>query len=83
VAAFERFQNCSLAAPVHVWKTRTDLDREFKRGIRPAIAAALRLIKALADLPVRNAVLDAEIVCIDANRVSQFNWLLGRVEAVL
>ena len=36
------------------------------------------LKKALAELPVRNAILDGEIVCIDANGVSRFNQLLSR-----
>ena len=42
------------------------------------------LEKALATLPVQKAILDGEIVCIDANGVSQFNELLSRkVEPVL
>jgi len=32
---------------------------------------------SLAKLPVANAILDGEIVCLDANGVSQFNWLLS------
>ena len=36
------------------------------------------LKKALAKLPVQDAILDGEIVCLDANGVSQFNWLLSR-----
>jgi len=32
---------------------------------------------SLAKLPVTNAILDGEIVCLDANGVSQFNWLLS------
>jgi len=33
---------------------------------------------ALAKLPVRNAILDGEIVCLDENGVSRFNRLLSR-----
>jgi bifunctional non-homologous end joining protein LigD len=33
---------------------------------------------ALATLPLRNAVLDGEIVCLDEHGVSQFNQLLNR-----
>jgi bifunctional non-homologous end joining protein LigD len=33
---------------------------------------------ALARLPVRNAILDGEIVCLDENGVSRFNRLLSR-----
>jgi bifunctional non-homologous end joining protein LigD len=36
------------------------------------------LEEALATLPVQNAIIDGEIVCIDANGVSQFNELLNR-----
>ena len=36
------------------------------------------LKKALAKLPVQDAILDGEIVCLDANGVSQFNQLLSR-----
>jgi bifunctional non-homologous end joining protein LigD len=36
------------------------------------------LTKALAGLPVQNAIIDGEIVCLDAKGVSQFNQLLGR-----
>ena len=36
------------------------------------------LKKALAKLHVHDAILDGEIVCLDANGVSQFNWLLSR-----
>jgi bifunctional non-homologous end joining protein LigD len=32
---------------------------------------------SLAKLPVTNAILDGEIVCLDANGVSQFNCLLS------
>ena len=32
---------------------------------------------SLAKLPVTNAILDGEIVRLDANGVSQFNWLLS------
>jgi bifunctional non-homologous end joining protein LigD len=33
---------------------------------------------ALAKLPVDNAILDGEVVCVDANGVSQFNHLISR-----
>jgi bifunctional non-homologous end joining protein LigD len=36
------------------------------------------LKNALAKLPVRNAIIDGEIVCLDARGVSQFNQLLNR-----
>jgi bifunctional non-homologous end joining protein LigD len=36
------------------------------------------LKKALAKLPVQNAIIDGEIVCLDAQGVSRFNQLLGR-----
>lgn len=36
------------------------------------------LEQSLSDLPVRNAVLDGEIVCLDGNGHSQFNELLFR-----
>jgi bifunctional non-homologous end joining protein LigD len=36
------------------------------------------LEEALATLPVQNAIIDGEIVCIDANGVSRFNGLLSR-----
>ena len=32
---------------------------------------------ALGKLPVKNAIFDAEIVCLDQKGVSQFNWLLS------
>ena len=42
------------------------------------------LKEALAKLPVENAILDGELVCLDKNGASQFNVLLGRkVESVL
>ena len=42
------------------------------------------LKKALATLPVQDAIFDGEIVCLDAKGVSQFNQLLNRkVEPVL
>jgi bifunctional non-homologous end joining protein LigD len=41
------------------------------------------LKKSLAALPVKNAVIDGEIICLDQNGVSQFNQLLnGKAEAV-
>jgi bifunctional non-homologous end joining protein LigD len=36
------------------------------------------LEEALATLPAHNAIIDGEIVCLDANGVSQFNELLNR-----
>jgi bifunctional non-homologous end joining protein LigD len=36
------------------------------------------LKEALAKLPVENAILDGELVCLDKNGVSQFNVLLDR-----
>jgi bifunctional non-homologous end joining protein LigD len=36
------------------------------------------LKRALAKLPLQNAIIDGEIVCLDAKGVSQFNQLLGR-----
>ena len=42
------------------------------------------LEKALATLPVQNAIIDGAIVCIDANGVSQFNQLLSsKAEPIL
>ena len=42
------------------------------------------LKRALAKLPVQNAVLDGEIICVDSQGVSEFNQLLNRkVEPVL
>jgi len=41
------------------------------------------LKKALAKLPVQNAILDGEIVCLDKNGVSRFYQLLdGKAEPV-
>jgi bifunctional non-homologous end joining protein LigD len=34
--------------------------------------------KALATLPVQNAIIDSEVICVDAQGVSQFNQLLNR-----
>ena len=36
------------------------------------------LKKALAKLPVQNAIIDGEVICVDAKGVSQFNQLLSR-----
>jgi bifunctional non-homologous end joining protein LigD len=33
---------------------------------------------ALGKLPVENAILDGEVICLDANGVSQFNHLISR-----
>ena len=36
------------------------------------------LERSLAKLPVENAILDGEVICVDAQGVSQFNQLLNR-----
>ena len=36
------------------------------------------LKRSLAKLPVKNAIIDGEIICVDAKGVSQFNQLLSR-----
>ena len=36
------------------------------------------LRRLLAKLPVENAILDSEVICVDAKGVSQFNQLLSR-----
>ena len=36
------------------------------------------LKKSLDKLPVRNAILDGEVICLDSNGVSQFNELMSR-----
>jgi len=36
------------------------------------------LKRSLAKLPVENAILDGEVICVDAKGVSQFNQLLSR-----
>ena len=36
------------------------------------------LKKSLDKLPVQNAILDGEVVCLDSNGVSQFNELMSR-----
>src|SRR5215469_5876284 len=36
------------------------------------------LKRSLAKLPVKNAILDGEVICVDAQGVSQFNQLLSR-----
>jgi len=36
------------------------------------------LKRSLAKLPVQNAIIDGEIICLDAKGVSQFNQLLSR-----
>jgi bifunctional non-homologous end joining protein LigD len=36
------------------------------------------LKKSLDKLPVQNAILDGEVVCVDSNGVSQFNKLMSR-----
>jgi bifunctional non-homologous end joining protein LigD len=43
-----------------------------------AFASFATLRKSLATLPVKNAILDGEVVCLDANGVSQFNELMSR-----
>jgi len=34
--------------------------------------------RSLAKLPVENAILDGEVICVEAKAVSQFNQLLSR-----
>jgi len=36
------------------------------------------LRESLAKMPVQNAILDGEVVCLDSNGVSQFNQLMSR-----
>jgi bifunctional non-homologous end joining protein LigD len=36
------------------------------------------LKRSMAELPVENAILDGEVICVDAKGVSQFNQLLSR-----
>jgi bifunctional non-homologous end joining protein LigD len=36
------------------------------------------LKRSLAKLPVENAIIDGEVICVDAHGVSQFNQLLSR-----
>ena len=36
------------------------------------------LKRSLAKLPVENGILDGEVICVDAQGVSQFNQLLSR-----
>jgi ATP-dependent DNA ligase len=36
------------------------------------------LSNSLAELPVKNAILNGEVVCLDNNGVSQFNYLISR-----
>jgi len=36
------------------------------------------LKRSLAKLPVENAILDGEVICVDAQGVSQFNQLFSR-----
>jgi ATP-dependent DNA ligase len=43
-----------------------------------AFASFATLRKSLATPPVKNAILDGEVVCLDANGVSQFNELKSR-----
>jgi len=51
----------------------------ISRNSRRLRFLSLRL--ALAELPIRDAILDGEIVCLDENGVSQFNWLLSKRKA--
>jgi bifunctional non-homologous end joining protein LigD len=53
--------------------------RLVSRNFRSLRFESLRL--ALAKLPVREAILDGEIVCLAENGVSQFNWLLSKSKA--
>jgi bifunctional non-homologous end joining protein LigD len=50
--------------------------RLISRNLRHLKFDALK--QALAKLPVQNAILDGEVVCIDEDGVSQFNELLKR-----
>ena len=49
------------------------------RNMRSLRFDSLRL--TLAKLPVQNAIFDGEIICLDLNGVSQFNWLLNEPRA--
>jgi bifunctional non-homologous end joining protein LigD len=58
--------------------------RLVSRNLRNLRFESLRA--ALGKLPVRNAIIDGEIICLDQKGVSQFNWLLsGRrsIQAIL
>jgi bifunctional non-homologous end joining protein LigD len=52
----------------------------MQTGVPQLQGAAIRFsdAKALAKLPVQNAILDGEIVCLDESGVSQFNQLFAR-----
>lgn len=50
--------------------------RLVSRNLKSLRFASLE--RALAELPVKDAILDGEIICIDRNGVSQFNQLLSR-----
>ena len=49
--------------------------RLVSRNLNSLRFESLRL--ALGTLSVKNAIIDGEIVCLDENGVSQFNWLLS------
>jgi bifunctional non-homologous end joining protein LigD len=49
--------------------------RLVSRNLKSLRFESLRV--ALSKLPVKNAIIDGEIVCLDAKGVSQFNWLLS------
>jgi bifunctional non-homologous end joining protein LigD len=49
--------------------------RLVSRNLRSLRFDSLRL--TLAKFPVQNAIIDGEIVCLDLNGVSHFNWLLN------
>jgi ATP-dependent DNA ligase len=46
--------------------------RLVSRNLRTLRFEALRV--ALGRLPVKNAIIDGEIICVDPKGVSQFNW---------
>jgi bifunctional non-homologous end joining protein LigD len=53
--------------------------RLVSRNLKSLRFESLR--SALGKLPVRKAIIDGEIVCLDENGVSQFNWLLSGNQA--
>jgi len=48
--------------------------RLVSRNLKSLRFESLR--SALGKLPVKNAIIDGEIICVDGKGVSQFNWLL-------
>src|SRR6516164_8596772 len=49
--------------------------RLVSRNLKSLRFESLR--SALGKLPVHNAIIDGEIICLDGKGVSQFNWLLS------